>query len=92
MKFEKRVMALENHFLQNEIEPKLDLELTDWLKSHPDYNFLSQPESNQMIQMPNHLQKAFNTRLTHTLSKSKLPHNCTNLLKLSKEDWKWTSK
>jgi len=84
MKFEKRIEVLESHFLKEEIDPKLDAEITEWFKLHPEYNPCAQPESNKIV-MPEYLRDTFQHRIKNMFTTKKCLPNFFNLKKFWKE-------
>ncbi|MCE2982579.1 MAG: hypothetical protein LW832_03325 [Parachlamydia sp.] len=80
MELKKRIENLENLYIEKEIDPKLDAELTDWFKANPNYSPCPQPESNS-ISMPEHLSIAFQYRIKGVFIQKKCVPNFFNLQK-----------
>ena len=83
MKFERRIEKLEECFLKTDIDPKLDAELMEWFKSHPEYYPFRQPEHNNGAVFPDRLNQAFLCRIAHMLSERNLDRNLCGLLEIS---------
>lgn len=85
MNLKKRIIKLEEKTSKTRIDPRLDAELTEWLKSHPDYRPFTHPESNNGVVMPEHLIRAVTCRMNKLFAERNLePHLC-NLLKIYKD-------
>ncbi|HEY4832554.1 MAG TPA: hypothetical protein VIH61_08365 [Waddliaceae bacterium] len=81
MKFNRRIEILEKNSLKPDLDPLLDSELTNWFKSHPDYQPGTQPENNNGVVMPKHLCHAFQHRIAYVLKQKNHSHNLCGLTK-----------
>lgn len=85
MNLEKRINNLEEDIAKRYIDPKVDAELTEWFKVTPEYIPFAQPESNDSVVMPDHLEKAFAHRMNNLFSERNLIPTGNNLLKIYKD-------
>lgn len=80
MNMQKRIEKLEGVLLNADLDPQLDIELTEWFKSHPDYQPCAQPENNHNIVIPEHLGRAFQCRVDYVLKKKNFKPNLCSLV------------
>ncbi len=85
MNLKKRINQLEKDISKTYLDPSIDIELTNWLKSHPDYNPFTQPECNDSAVMPDHLDEAFKRRMNKLFTERNLNPTGCNLLKIYKD-------
>lgn len=81
MKFERRLENLEEIVLKTKLNSKLDAELSEWFKTHPEYQPFAQPEHNEVL-MPDHLCTAFRQRIEYIINEKNYPLNLCSLIKL----------
>lgn len=79
MNLENRIKKLEANINVMNFDPIVDAELTEWLKSHPEYKPLTQPENNNGIEMPEHLSQAFSCRMNKLFAERNLDPDLSNL-------------
>jgi hypothetical protein len=82
MQLKKRLAKLEATISKTYLDPSVDIELTNWLESHPDYSPFAQPECNDSVVMPEHLEEAFKRRMNKLFSEKNLTPTGCNLLKI----------
>lgn len=85
MRKEQRLKKLEEYISKTYVDSKLDDELTEWLKEHPDYHMFAQPESNNEVVMSENLSQVFMHRMEKLFKERNLESNCCSLLKIYKD-------
>ena len=82
MNLEKRIHNLEKDVAKRYIDPRVDAELTEWLKAYLQYNHFAQPENNNGIFMPERLNQALMCRMQKLFKERNLEPTLCNLLKI----------
>jgi hypothetical protein len=85
MNFNQRLTKLEEKASKIYLDPNADVELTEWLKSHPEYSPFAQPDSSDEIVMPEHLTRALTRRIDVLCKERNLLPNLSSLVKLCRE-------
>ena len=85
MNLEKRINKLEENISKIYLDPRVDVELTEWFNANPEYNPFAQSECNDSVVMPDHLEEAFERRMYKLFKERNLQPVLCNLPKIYKE-------
>ena len=83
MNLENRIKRLEMNLSKKYNDPEIERELKKWMKAHPNFIFLAQPESNDDVKMPEHLEEALSRIIHRLFNAKKLAPILCNFFKIS---------